>query len=88
MCPHLGHPCQKQPSTKTAMRLQAKKKSGHPGTSVARIFHPAIRFLIRCARKRNSVVALDRALIARMLRLRLGVVLKRYCMATPQNELS
>lgn len=73
--PHLGHPCQKHPSTKTAMRSFGKKKSGHPGTAFARTCQPATRFLIRRARRRNSVVAFELALIARMFLLLCGVVL-------------
>lgn len=41
-CPHLGHWCQKQPSTKTATRLgERKTKSGLPGSLCFRR-HPVI----------------------------------------------
>jgi hypothetical protein len=57
------------------MRLSRKKKSGHPGSALAPSVQPVIRFLIKYARRRNSVVVLELAFTARILRLRLGVVL-------------
>lgn len=38
--------------------------------------------------RRSSVVALERDLIARMLRLQLGVVLKRYSMTRPHLRMN
>jgi hypothetical protein len=42
----LGHPCQKQPSAKTAKRLERNTKSGRPGRRTF-LRHP----LIECSRK-------------------------------------
>lgn len=82
-CPHLGHPCQKHPSTKTATRWLAKKKSGVPGTELCRSFHPRTEFRINRARRRFSVVALEPALIALILADRCFVVLNlnKFCLS-------
>jgi len=45
--PHLGHPCQKQPSIKTARFSLGKKKSGLPGNSFGRILQPLMDALAR-----------------------------------------
>gem|GEM_PF-5248146 len=66
----------KAPIDKHGKFLLWKKKSGHPDTAFSRTFQPVIRFLIRSARRRHSVVAFDSALIARILRLLCAVVLK------------
>jgi hypothetical protein len=69
MCPHFVHPCQKQPSTKTATRLCGKKKSGTPGMLCWRNFQPPIPRRTRIALKRISVVLLPADRMARMLSL-------------------
>ncbi len=58
MCPQLGQPCQKQPSTKTASSASEKKKSGFPRTSFAFKRQPPIPVLTRAYLRRFSVVAL------------------------------
>jgi hypothetical protein len=74
MRPHLGHPCQKHPSTKTAIRSFVKKKSGDPGRSDTCILQPRIPELASSARNFSSVVLFPRDLIALMLARRAGSV--------------
>ena|SRR5882724_991508 len=50
------HPCQKQPSTKTASRFSKNTKSGFPGNVPQFIFHPEIPAPTKQARSRLSVV--------------------------------
>src|SRR5579863_5443331 len=69
MCPHFGHPCQKQPSAKRASRSLGKTKSGVPGTCRGRTTQPC-----KSARASNdpsllSVVRLRAEAIAFMLLL-------------------
>jgi hypothetical protein len=49
-----GHPCQKQPSTKTATRSRKKTKSGLPGSDRFRR-HPEIPCALKMAISRSSV---------------------------------
>jgi hypothetical protein len=60
MWPHRGQPCQKQPSTKTAIRSLRKTKSGLPGSARLCIFHPLIPARTNASLKRTSVVRLFR----------------------------
>jgi len=73
--PHLGHPCQKHPSAKMAILAAGNTKSGHPGNSTPRTCQPLMPSWTRWARILRSVVALFADRIARILRLRVGVVL-------------
>ena len=58
--PHRGQPCQKQPSTKIAIRSLRKTKSGLPGRPRGCTFHPRIRARTRASLRRISVVRLPR----------------------------
>jgi len=51
---HLGHPCQKQPSTNTATLLVGKTKSGRPG-SWEFLRHPLNPYFRKTAISANSV---------------------------------
>jgi hypothetical protein len=72
MRPHSGHPCQKQPSTKTARRLPLNSKSGFPGTFDDCRRHPLSPFSLSSAASRSSVVLLPDDRIARIFLLRLS----------------
>jgi hypothetical protein len=52
---HLRHPCQKQPSIKTARFLSRKTKSGDPIKDESCKVHPLIRLRIRAERNLHSV---------------------------------
>lgn len=58
-----GHPCQKQPSTKTATLDSGKAKSGRPGKGRC-LRHPTIRCFQRIFSKRPSVSSLPNDRIA------------------------
>ena len=75
MCPHRLHPCQKQPSTKTARLFAAKKKSGLPGTPFGCMVHPPILARTNAIRRTISVLLLPRLRIADMIWERRGVTL-------------
>lgn len=67
---HCGHPCQKQPSTKTATWRFGNQKSGWPVTRRGCICQPLIPRLTRANLNRPSVERLpvDRTFDIRMLR--------------------
>jgi len=65
--PQIGHPCQKQPSTKTTSLSARKKKSGFPRTSGGRIAHPLIPARTSPALNLASVVLFPPLLLARMI---------------------
>jgi len=73
MCPHRLHPCQKQPSTKIAMRCFGKKKSGRPDTSVWCNFQPRILALMKAVRRIPSVLLLLLPRMDDIMRERVGV---------------
>jgi hypothetical protein len=58
--PQVRHPCQKQPSTKSATRDSAKKKSGFPKIFGGCTFQPFRPACAKSARRRRSVVRLPR----------------------------
>jgi hypothetical protein len=59
MEPWAGHPCQKQPSTKTASRARRNTKSGLPKT-FARLRQPVILWSRKIDTNRNSVARFPR----------------------------
>src|SRR5260370_10944685 len=67
---HRGHPCQKQPSTKTATRRFGNQKSGCPVTRRGCICQPLIPRLTRASLNRLSVerLPIDRTFDLRKLR--------------------
>lgn len=70
---HLGHPCQKHPSTNTAKRRSENQKSGWPATACGCICHPLIPRRTRANLSRRSVerFPLDRTFDISALRSRL-----------------
>jgi len=72
ICPHLLHPCQKQPSTKTASFAASKKKSGLPGRSVRWVDQPRIPARTKAIWNLTSVVLLPRPRTAAMFFERSG----------------
>jgi hypothetical protein len=64
---HLRHPCQKQPSIKTARFLSRNTKSGDPIKDESCKVHPLIRLRIRAERNLHSV---ERLPFERTLRIR------------------
>lgn len=71
--PCRGHPCQKQPSTKTATRCLRKTKSGLPASGTARR-QPVTRCSRSNATKRSSVLALRLARTFAISALRFDLV--------------
>ncbi len=69
---HWGHPCQKHPSTNTAIRRWENQKSGCPGTQRGCMRHPLIPLLTRASLTRISVerFPVDRTLDINALRSR------------------
>lgn len=69
---HLGHPCQKHPSTNTAKRRSENQKSGWPATACGCICHPLIPRRTRANLSRRSVerFPLDRTFDISALRSR------------------
>ena len=65
-CPHFEHPCQKQPSTRTASCACTKKKSGEPTMSRGWTDHPRMPAPTKANRNRCSVVLFPRLRTARM----------------------
>ena len=70
MWPHLGHPCQKQPSTKMASFAFVNAKSGVPIKCAGLTRQPEIPLRMRAARSLRSVERLLALLTARIFRLR------------------
>lgn len=68
--PHFGQPCQKQPSTKIAMRSASKTKSGEPRWVRECIRQPVTPLATSAALRRHSVERLpfDRTKLIRWLR--------------------
>lgn len=64
---HFRHPCQKQPSIKTARLLSRNTKSGDPIKDESCKVHPLIRLRIRAERNLHSV---ERLPFERTLRIR------------------
>jgi hypothetical protein len=75
-CPQRGHPCQKQPSTKTASFLCLKKKSGLPGRSIAWRRQPEIFERTNAIRRASSVDLLFFPRIAAIVRDRTSGTLR------------
>lgn len=76
-----GHPCQKQPSTKTANCASVKRKSGCPGNLLFRpCFHPRTPLAASIARSRSSVDVLpcDRLSLITRDRDALSMLSKRF----------
>lgn len=62
-----GQPCQKHPSTNTAVRLRAKTKSGLPTRGTPRL-QPVIRCLLKIRIKASSVERFRRERTCAMMR--------------------
>jgi len=63
---HRLHPCQKQPSTKTASLIALKAKSGVPGKEFKLERHPVMPLFRMRLRSANSVDRVPRLFIAAM----------------------
>lgn len=73
MWPHVGQPCQKQPSTKTTTRCFGKRKSGFPEIPFGRKCQPLIPCRTKAKRIRRSVVLLSLLRTAAIALLRAAV---------------